>query len=225
MDWKNWRTWALLAGVVIALGAIYSFALPGTALKTTGPQELADAEVRIPARRPMAVVGQTEAVVQGVEGIHLKWLDPEPQPFHSVRNLFSYLEPPPTPVVVKTPPKPPDTDKDGVPDFMDNCPRMSNPDQTDIDRNGVGDICQEGPIIPPPPPPPTPPDFQYKFLGTFGPPDRPIAAFSSGDEIVNVRVGQTFGRRFILRSIGIESVDIGFVGFPPDVTKRVPVGK
>jgi hypothetical protein len=119
---------------------------------------------------------------------------------------------------------PPDKDKDGVPDFQDNCVALANPDQVDIDRNGIGDACQTTPVIPPPPPPPTPPEFNYKFLGSFGTAARPIAAFSSGDEIVNVRMGETFGGKFILRNIGIESVDIGFVGFPPDVRKRVPIG-
>jgi len=37
-----------------------------------------------------------------------------------------------------------DTDGDGVPDVNDNCPGVSNPDQTDSDGNGVGDAC-EGP--------------------------------------------------------------------------------
>ena len=44
------------------------------------------------------------------------------------------------------------------------------------------------------------------------------------DEIFNVRVGETIGRQFILRGIGIESVEIGYVGFPPDVHTRIPVG-
>ena len=38
------------------------------------------------------------------------------------------------------------------------------------------------------------------------------------------RVGETIEGKFILRRIGIESAEIGFVGFPPDVTQRVPLG-
>lgn len=37
----------------------------------------------------------------------------------------------------------PDADLDGVRDNADNCPALHNPDQADIDRNGVGDACEE----------------------------------------------------------------------------------
>jgi hypothetical protein len=35
----------------------------------------------------------------------------------------------------------PDTDADGVPDHLDNCPRAANADQTDGDEDRVGDAC------------------------------------------------------------------------------------
>ena len=38
---------------------------------------------------------------------------------------------------------PPDEDEDGVPDGLDNCPAVPNPDQADSDQNGVGDACQD----------------------------------------------------------------------------------
>lgn len=37
----------------------------------------------------------------------------------------------------------PDSDGDGVCDVDDNCPDISNADQTDMDNNGVGDACDE----------------------------------------------------------------------------------
>jgi hypothetical protein len=36
---------------------------------------------------------------------------------------------------------PADSDNDGVPDNLDNCPNVANPDQQDSDGNGVGDVC------------------------------------------------------------------------------------
>jgi hypothetical protein len=42
-----------------------------------------------------------------------------------------------------------DSDGDGIPDGIDNCPYAYNPGQLDSNRNGVGDACD--PTVPPPP--------------------------------------------------------------------------
>jgi len=39
--------------------------------------------------------------------------------------------------------RPADRDKDGVQDTIDNCVSLENPDQTDIDNNGRGDVCDD----------------------------------------------------------------------------------
>lgn len=36
-----------------------------------------------------------------------------------------------------------DTDGDGIPDNLDNCPNTSNPDQADLDGDGIGDACDD----------------------------------------------------------------------------------
>ena len=36
-----------------------------------------------------------------------------------------------------------DSDNDGIPDSQDNCPSISNPDQSDIDNDGLGDSCDD----------------------------------------------------------------------------------
>jgi hypothetical protein len=36
-----------------------------------------------------------------------------------------------------------DSDSDGIPDNIDNCPTLDNPDQADTDSDGIGDVCDE----------------------------------------------------------------------------------
>lgn len=36
-----------------------------------------------------------------------------------------------------------DTDGDGIPDNVDNCPNTPNPDQADLDGDGIGDVCDD----------------------------------------------------------------------------------
>ena len=38
-------------------------------------------------------------------------------------------------------PSPQDSDKDGIPDSLDNCPSEPNNDQNDVDGDGQGDAC------------------------------------------------------------------------------------
>jgi hypothetical protein len=220
MDWKSWRPWGLVVIVIAILYGIYNLAFPGSSARNTAQAQETSG---VPAARRNAEPARV-MTPGSIEPIHVELLEPQSGSFRSDRNLFAFIEPPPPPPP-KPPPPPPDKDKDGVPDFQDNCPDVANPDQTDVDRNGIGAACQGGPEPLPPPPKPVPPDFTYKYLGSFGTATRTIAAFSSGDQILNVRVGDVIAGRFILKKIGIESVDIGFVGFPPDVIKRVPVGQ
>ena len=46
-----------------------------------------------------------------------------------------------------------DSDKDGIPDSIDNCPKIFNPDQKDTDGDGVGDACDNTTTVINPPPP------------------------------------------------------------------------
>lgn len=219
MDWMNWKTWTAAAVILIAVFAIYSYAA------NDAGEAPAPAATNTPGGSVKRATGPL-AAPPGVEPVQIALLEAESGSYSSDRNLFAYKEPPPPPPPPppKPPPPPPDQDNDGVPDFRDNCVSAPNPDQRDIDRDGVGTACETDAEVPPPPPPPTPPQFTYKFIGMFGRPQSPIATFARDGEIVNAKVGDVIEGKFVLRRIGLESAEIGFVGFPPDVTKRIPLG-
>jgi hypothetical protein len=217
MDWMNWKTWTVVAVIMIAVFAIYTFAA-----QDSRPADPVATATRVADGGPATAV-----TTPGVEPVRLDLLEAESGSYKSDRNIFAYREPPPPPPPPppKPPPPPPDVDKDGVPDFRDNCPQTANPDQGDLDRDGLGTACETEEEKIPPPPPPRPPQFTYKFIGSFGQASNPIATFARDGEIVNARVGDVLDQKFILRGIGIESVEIGFVGFPPDQRQRVPLGQ
>ena len=167
--------------------------------RTAGPAKPEDE--RVAASRPRS------------RAVKDKKVAPEDVPFVSVedlspprgrragdegRNIFDFRVPtvPPPPTPTPAPPPPPEP----------------------------GSAAFVGPLPPPlPTPTPVPPDINFKFIGTFGPRDRPIAVLILGDQLLNARVGDVVFDRFILRNIGYESVDVGFVGYPPASTKRLAI--
>lgn len=129
------------------------------------------------------------------------------------RNVFSF-PPPPAPLPPPTPP----------------------PTKQDLERKGWNEKCgapcpllygetygppPPPPPAPPPPPPPkpVPPQVPYKLIGIFGPRQRPIVTLQKDKELLNARVGETLEDVFVVREIGIDSVELGFVGF--DDTKKL----
>lgn len=70
---------------------------------------------------------------------------------------------------------------------------------------------------------PKPAEFTLQYLGRFGPVDKKLAVFTNGKDIYNVEEGGMIDNKFIVAHIGLESVDIRFVGFPDWPTKRVGV--
>jgi hypothetical protein len=111
------------------------------------------------------------------------------------RDLFKFKEPPPPP----PPPPRPVYIAPGDPRFV-------------------------GPLPPPPPPPPPqPPAIAFQFTGTFGSPKAPVAAIVDADKLVLVRQGDVVDGKFIIRRVGYESLDVGFVGFPESEVRRIPI--
>ncbi len=71
---------------------------------------------------------------------------------------------------------------------------------------------------------PRPPEPTFVFLGSFGPEEKRVAVFSDSAEIFNVVEGDVFKEAFVVRKIGYESADIGWVDFPNEPARRLAAG-
>ena len=198
--------------ILAALGAVLILAVvkwggkgSGEAPSPAAPSRVAGAaapgDEQTVAARPRPRAGRDKVVA------------PEDVPFVSVedlnpprarragddgRNIFDLRAPSPTPAPTATPLPPPPP--------------------------APGSAAFVGPLPPPlTTPTPLPPEINFKFIGTFGPRDRPIAVLLMGDQLLNAHVGDVVFDRFILRNIGYESVDVGFVGYPPASTRRLGI--
>jgi hypothetical protein len=67
-------------------------------------------------------------------------------------------------------------------------------------------------VVEPEPIAPPRPRFTWRYIGRFGPRDQPIAAFARDGEIRTLRTGDRIDEHFVLRSIGLESVEVEGVG-------------
>jgi hypothetical protein len=84
----------------------------------------------------------------------------------------------------------PDDDNDGVPDLIDNCPFVANPDQKDWNGDGVGHACDESENI-------NLSDrisrYQYQSKGPIGPPEVvsfPVVAQAGDPILLQLALGQ-----------------------------------
>jgi hypothetical protein len=150
-----------------------------------------------PGARRVVRGGEAEPPTREVVDLDLAALDPRQEDFPIGRDPFRYGPLP-------TPPPPPPTPT----------PRATPPP-----------VVAYTPPPPPSPPVPTPPPIDHlRFLGSFGPADRRIAVVLSKGELHNVREGAVLEGQFVVREIGYESLAIGFVEFPREPPRRLPVG-
>jgi len=68
------------------------------------------------------------------------------------------------------------------------------------------------------------PDFNLKFLGSFGSRQKRLAVFSDGAEIFNALEGGVLKGHFVIRQIGLESVDVGYLDYPDEPAIRLAAG-
>lgn len=170
--------------------------VPARASGPAGPED-----ERVAATRPRPRAGREKVVApEDVPYVSVEDLNPPRarRAGDDGRNIFDMRAPSPTPAPTATPPPPPPP--------------------------APGHAAFVGPLPPPlPTPTPVPPEINFKFIGTFGPRDHPIAVLLMGDQLLNARAGDVVFDRFILRNIGYESVDVGFVGYPPAATRRLGI--
>ena len=154
-----------------------------------------------PGRAPAArSQGKRSASAKPVDEIvELMPVEPEnvPSKYEPGRDPFRFYQPPPPP------PPPPQPAPKAAPQ----------------------PVAPAAPKAPPEPAKPQPPPLTLKYLGSFGPADRPIAVFSGDDDIYNAREGDVIDGKFKVVHIGYESADLAFVGFPDAAAKRLPVGQ
>lgn len=74
------------------------------------------------------------------------------------------------------------------------------------------------------PPVPRPPAIDVVYLGSFGSGRKRLAVFTDGNEIFNVPEGDVLKDKFVVVKIGMESADLGFVGFPEAPAERLEIG-
>jgi len=94
-------------------------------------------------------------------------------------------------------------------------------------------IPRPTPLPRPPTPTPTPwpggmgppPNFDRTYIGHLGPGRKLVAVFRMGDELEVAVAGDVLSEKFIVLSVGLESVEIGFVGYPEEVVTRVPIAE
>lgn len=106
------------------------------------------------------------------------------------RNPFQYVEPPPAPVK-----------------------------QQRVVAPVVVAVPEPPPVVSAPSTPaePAPPKFPYHFIGRFGHDDDPIVALVSDDRVVIAQAGDTIDGEFVVRSIGLRSIEIGFASHPSTI--------
>jgi hypothetical protein len=140
-----------------------------------------------------------------VEDLRLADLDARPATYESGRDPFRYGEPPP-------PPGP-------TPEQLAEAARLRA--EAELARRLALEQQQALAAIPPAP---QPPEIALRYLGSISQLELKIAVFSDAKTIYNALEGDVLEGKFIVDSIGFESVDIKFVGFPDVPARRLPVG-
>lgn len=152
---------------------------------------------------------ETKPVVEEVLDLQVADLRPEGHDYRPGRDPWRFPEPPPPP----PPPPPPAPTAEQIRAQREAEERL-RAQQMEAARLAAEEAAR-----------PKPPQFTLKYVGKFGPANRPIAVFTDGTEILNVQQGEVIQGKFIVSQIGYESVEIRFVDFPNVPPQRLPIGR
>ena len=66
--------------------------------------------------------------------------------------------------------------------------------------------------------------FPYRYIGRFGPENAQLAAFVADGQATVVKTGEVLGGKFLVRAIGIESVEVSLLS-APELKKTLDIGQ
>jgi hypothetical protein len=66
--------------------------------------------------------------------------------------------------------------------------------------------------------------FPYRYIGRFGPENGQLAAFVADGQATVVKTGEVLGGKFLVRAIGIESVEVSLLS-APELRKTLDIGQ
>ncbi len=174
----------------------------------TAQRPAVDAEGDEPARPSRRVAATHQGAKPGdtVEVLRMADLDRVPAESAPGRDPWHYVDPPPPP-----PPKPHVPTKEEL-EAQRRAEEAARRAAEEAARRAAEEAAK-----------PHPPELNWQYLGRFGPPEKQIAVFTNGKQIINKQEGEVIDNKFVVAHIGYESVDISFVGFPTVPPKRVGV--
>ena len=163
----------------------------------------ADGDAALGGAQPAGRARRSSAIPTDVVVVRTDLLDPAARGELEIgRDPFRFGPPPP-------PPPPPEPTAEEL-----KRARLAEEQRLARERERVAEMAK-----------PRPPEVTLRYLGSFGPRARRIAVFAdaSGNSVVNARAGDTLEGKFIVDSIGFESVDLKFVGFPDVPARRLGI--
>jgi hypothetical protein len=198
---------AVLAGLA-GLRALWSLVASGVSGASESSLASAATLADSPAAAARPAFGRgsrrgVEELPKEIVGLDLGEPAGQPNALTVGRDPFRFGAPPPPP------PPPPPTKED-----LERMRRQEEERRLAAERAALEALIEK------------PPPVTLVYLGSFGTEKRRIAVFAdaAGENLYNVRVGETVEGKFIVDRIGYESVDLKFVGFPDEPAKRLPIG-